>query len=258
MAHTNGNGFTNGSVGKRVALRTTGFGVAEGVSILASLGAFAYVDKISPAGVDALSKTLSKIVVEPYLDNIEWGLSKVCKLEECQHDREKTREQRALDLSHNLVKFNASWAVGMIAKIMARKKMDTALKIPYDNGHSTPWWQFWKMSKPELRLFVADEGVHYGSLLMLNTGVANVTDEFIRTTTNVLEKCGMDHDRAHELATYSLVWELPNVLGFASGTTAIALNEASAAKGHGSWRQYVTKDLGKDLSHAFAGNGRHA
>lgn len=213
-------GNMGNGLGQRVALQSVGLGVAEGVSIITSLGVVAFADQIAGKPLQAVSKMLARTVVEPYLEKIEAGLSAVCKLEECKQDEKFSRSERAEALAHNLIVFGASWAAAMGSKIAARKFCNEHLGISAHEPDA-PWWKFWKMNKADRLIFAADEGVHYGSLLLLNTGAAKHTDDMIRATTDLLMKCGMEEKKAHELATYTYVWEMPNVLGFAAGVGAI-------------------------------------
>lgn len=208
------------TMGQRVALQSVGLGIAEGVSIAASLGVVAFADQIAGRPLQAVSKMLSRTVIEPYLEQIENSIGAVCKLDECKKDESLSRSERAEALAKTIIVFGTSWAAAMGSKIASRKFCNESLGI-VSHEHEGPWWQFWKMNKADRLIFAADEGVHYGSLLLMNTGTARYTDDMIRSTTDLLVKCGMEEKKAHELATYTYVWEMPNILGFAAGVGAI-------------------------------------
>ncbi len=206
---------------QKVGLETAGFIPAEFVSIGVSLGVVAFADKVAPNLVQSVSKVIGKVVIEPYLENIEGALSKVCKLEECQVDKTKTREERAEALAKNTLVFSAAWALSMIAKLETRKFLNNQTGISEDPIAGKKWWQFWKMTTHESIIFGMDESVHYGSLLLMNTAGAKVTDDMISASKNVLVKMGVPEKKAHEVSVMAVVWELPNILGLLSGIGGI-------------------------------------
>ncbi len=217
------NGIVNGKTPwQRVGLETAGFIPAELVSMGVSLGVVAFADTVAPNLVKSVSQTVSKVVFEPYLEYIEGGLGKVCKLDECQVDKNQSREERAEQLAKTTLVFAAAWAVSMIAKIQTRKFLNDKTGISEKPIAGAKWWEFWKMTRHEQIIFGMDEGVHYGSFLLMNTIGAPVTDEMIRATTNVLVKCGVPEKKAHEIAAMGVVWELPNALGLVAGIGGIA------------------------------------
>ncbi len=206
--------------------QSAGFTGAEFVSMGVSLGVVGVADQIAPHALEKASKALSKAVIEPYLDSIEGTLNRLCKLEECKVDTSKSREERAERLAHTTIVFSAAWVISMAAKIATRRVLTQ--KIPAhdpDGAHYRPHpddKKVFKMSKHEWKLLGADEGVHYGSLLLLNTSAAKVTDELIKTSTNILTKCGMPEKKAHELSSMAMIWELPNLLGWGAGVGVIS------------------------------------
>lgn len=200
-----------------VALESAGFAVAEGASMVASLGVVAVADQLFPDLVNKSADVLAKVVVEPNLDFIESTINRVCKLEECKKDESIPREERAHNLAKTGVVFTASWVASMAAKLGTRRVMNGAFGIQ-DHSGSGSWW---RPTRKELILLAADEPVHYGSLLLANTSLAPATDAFIRTTTDVLNKCGVPKEKAHELASYTMIWEMPNFLGLLAGVGAI-------------------------------------
>lgn len=215
------NGHT---VTQNIAMESAGFAVAEVVSMATALGVVAVADQIAPAVVNSASDTLAKYLVLPHLEPIEHMLDKACKLEECRRDDTLSREERARRISKTLVVFGASWAAAMTSKIYTRRHINQHLGIVEPPQEQGKWWEFWKffrLSRKESIILAADESVHYGSLVLANTGAAPVTDEVIRATKNTLIKCGMPEDKAQELSAYTMIWEMPNFLGLLSGLAAI-------------------------------------
>lgn len=214
---------SNGKAASRnIALESLGFTVAEGVSMGTALGVVAVADQVlPPALLDASSKLLARIVIQPLLDPIEAGLGKVCKLKECQRDTSISRQERAEQLAKTLIVFGLSYVASFAAKLHTRRMMNKTFDIPTDALPHTKPWELWKLSRREGFILGADEGVHYGSLILANTLAAETTDDFIRATTNVLVKCGVPEKKAHELAAYTMVWEMPNFLGLVAGLGAI-------------------------------------
>lgn len=212
--HSNGNG--NGYKSplqrrtQRIALESAGFTVAEGASMFTSLGVVAVADVLAPGVLRDASKFVSKHLIEPNLDAIERGIGKVCKLEECKSDEHLTREERSQQLARTLLLFSASWAAGMAAKLGTRRGLNRAFGV-----EAVP------NKRKEFIILAADEVVHYGSLITANMLMPGMTDEFIRTTTDVLEKCGVPKRKAKELSAYCMMWEMPNLLGLLSGLGAV-------------------------------------
>jgi len=226
----------------RIFKESIGFGVAEFVSMGVSLGVVGVADSVAPEMMKDASKFIGRNVIEPHLETIEKLIGRVCKLEECQVDTTKSREQRSEALGRMTILFGASWVGAMLAKLATRRFVNRKLGvIEEDLG--------FKLSKHEKIIFAMDEGIHYGSLLLLNTGAAKHTDSAIRSTASVLQKCGIPEHKAKELATMALVWELPNLLGLGAGIAGIVGN-------HKGW-------WGKSASHAErlaaapAGTGPH-
>ncbi len=202
------------------AKESVNFVLAEGGQILTGLGVIALADQVAPTMLDQASSFIGKTVIQPNLHAIEKGMSSMCRLEECKVDESVPEEERAKRLAHTLMLFGASWVAGMAVKMQTRRGLNRLMDLPSDHDE-VPIWQFWKLSKKEATILVADEGVHYGALLMLNTGIANKTDGLIRATTNILTSCGVPEKKAHELAAFGMIWELPNALGLLAGLGAI-------------------------------------
>lgn len=215
---------------------------AELISMGVSLGVVAVadaVDRVAPNAIKTISSALSKAVFEPYLDTIEWGLSKFCKLESAKVDTHIPRAERAEHLARTTLVFSAAWAASMIAKLNTRSFINDKLGVAEDKYPGKKWWQFWKMTSHEKVIFGMDESVHYGSMLLLNTAGAKVTDDMIHASRNVLVKCGMSDKLANELSHMTFIWELPNALGLASGMGGIY------GIHHHQWDKKVEKNLDK-------------
>jgi len=206
---------------------TAGFTIAEFASMVTSLGVVGVADQIAPGSIRNVSKALSKTVIEPYLDKIESLMGRVCKLEECKVDPSQSRQQRAEQLAHTLIVFGAAWSLSMVAKFATRRAMNHAFGIKDKPIIPTGNWLkdkvlFRILHPDEWRIGLTDELVHYGSLIMLNTGAAPYTDEMIRANTNILKKMGMPEKKAHELSAMAMIWELPNFLGLLAGIGVIS------------------------------------
>lgn len=206
---------------------TVGFTIAEFASMTMSLGVVGIADQIAPGSLRSASKVLSKVVIEPYLDSIESLMSRFCKLEECKVDNSQSREVRAEKLAHTLIVFSTAWSLSMVAKFAARRGMNHVLRVKDKPIIPTGNWLkdkvLFKVLHPdEWRLGLVDEGIHYGSLILLNTKAAPYTDELIKANTNILKKMGVPEKKAHELSSMAMIWELPNFLGLLAGIGVIS------------------------------------
>lgn len=202
---------------KNIAAESGGFIVAEGASMAVSLGVVGIADKVFPNQLKDASKVVSKLCVEPFLDTIEYGLGTVCKLKECQPDKTKPREERAQELAKTMIVFSAAWGLSMLGKVLTRRAYNSAFLGQEAEREAGKF-----LSSHEKRIFLADEGVHYGSILLMNTIGANVTDGMISSLTSFFQKCGMSERKAKEMSSMAIIWELPNALGMAAGVGAIA------------------------------------
>jgi hypothetical protein len=206
-----------------IAKESGGFALAEMVSMSTSLLVVGIADTLAPNMIKDVSKFVGKHVIEPFLDPIESTLGAVCKISECQPDKTKSRAERA----ENMIVFSAAWATSMAAKVATRRIFNRAVGISDD-----PIPAGGLLSAHEKRILLYDEGVHYGSILLMNTAGAKVTDELIASSTNVLTKVGIPEKKAKELSSMAVIWELPNLLGMAAGIGAIFQNHlGSKAKG---------------------------
>lgn len=204
-----------------------GFSVAELVSMGTSLGVVAVADQVAPDLLKTASKALSKVVFEPYLESIERALGTVCKLEECKVDVNEDRQKRAEKLAHTSIVFGSAWALSMVAKFATRRVMNHAFDIKDKPIAKTGNWfmdkiAFKVLHPDEWKIGAADELVHLGSLITVNTAAAKMTDEMIRTNTSILTKCGIPEKKAHEISSMAMIWELPNFLGLLAGLGVIS------------------------------------
>lgn len=202
-----------------------GFCFAEGASMLVSLGVVAMGDQVAPGAIHSLGNVVSKTLIKPNLPLVEKALS-YCKLEECRPDPKDTPDQRADRLGYWTVLFGASWVAGMVAKLQTRRIMNRSFGI-----HDVPqpkadtWWQWCKNQMPtkkEAIILSADDITHYALLGWINTSGAEYTDDMIKATGNMLTKSfGLSPQKAHEVAAYTMIWEMPNLLGLGAGLGAI-------------------------------------
>lgn len=221
------------SARKAIVLESTGFGIAELASMGVSLGAVALADKLIPGSImEKATDTIAKICIEPYLDTIEKTIAK-CKLKECQVDETKSREERACRLARGVVIFGAAYVLSLGAKSVARHWLNESFdvpgqkrKIPASDAkfvdkmvHHIP---FYKWTNEERIIFAADEAVHIGSLIYLNTKASKFTDSHIKTMSKTLEKLGVSPQKAKDVSTMAMVWEVPNFLGMVAGGGVIS------------------------------------
>jgi hypothetical protein len=223
------------STGSKIARESGGFLIAEAASMATGLGVVAIIDSVIPKPIMKFAaKALGKTVVEPFLDPIEKCMSKICKLEECQPDPSKSREERAEGLARTMMVFGLAYVLSMEAKLHTRRAMNKLVgvleELPHGPAANASFWQKVKhygtlshWSPQEKMIFAADEGVHIGSLYLLNNSLAPFTDEMIKSTSKMLQRTtGMDEKKAHEVASMAWVWEAANGLGAVAGIGAIA------------------------------------
>lgn len=212
---------------QKTALESGGLGIAELVSASVSLGVFGLVEKVVPKlhgnAVDVVGK-----VISPYVDNFEWLMSKLCKLEECQPDPTLNHEEKTRRYARLGLLFSEAFAASFIAKIATRRGINGLLGLNHPRAKTGNWFMDHCLpSRHDLLVVAADEGVHIGSMFVMNTVGASYTDYLLHSVTQVLEKTGMSHDKAKEMATMGVVWELPNALGWLAGATKIAYDHTS-------------------------------
>jgi hypothetical protein len=216
-----------------IAKESLGLGVAEFASIATSLGVVAVADDLAPGLIKYASKAISKTCVEPFLDYWEGGLKTICKLEDCQPDLTKSREERAERLAHTIVVFSSAWAASMAAKLAVRKLSNNMTDL---NHHKEPvtgdWFKdkvlYRYLNKHDWAVLSADEGIHLGSLILVNRIVPKNTDDLIRGTSGILQKTlGWSKKRADNVASMGIIWEVPNVMGWLAGVGMIARSHLS-------------------------------
>lgn len=226
------------STRQKIALESGGFLAAEMVSAMTGIGVVAVADMIIPKPIlQGAAKCVAKCVIEPFLEPIENGLSKICKLEECQVDLSKPREVRAEQLARTIILFGAAYAASMEMKLLTRHGINDHFGI--HSGHKEipppPDAKFWDKVKHKVMLrhwsaedkviFAADEGIHLGALYLLNNTLAQQTDSMIHSSSKMLQKyLNWTPEKAHEVASMAWIWEAPNGLGALAGMGIIAGN----------------------------------
>jgi hypothetical protein len=219
MAATPHNDFSGKTPFQRTWMESAGLGAAEVASMGVSLGVIAVADKVAPGLVQGATTIVAKTIVEPYLETIENVLGTICHLEECKPDPKVPREKRAEKLARATVLFGAAFVPSFLTKLAVRRGVNEAVGM--GDGH--PWWKVWKANNHDWKIVGWDEGAHIGSMILLNTGAAKHTDELIRGSTSMLQKIfGVSEQKAHDLASMAMIWELPNAIGLAFGVGAIA------------------------------------
>jgi hypothetical protein len=244
------------TLGGKIIKESGGFMVAEMASAATGLGVVAVADMLIPKPIlKFASQTVSKIIVEPYLDTIESTVSKFCKLKECQVDPDVPRAERAERIAKTMIIFGGAYVASMIVKLGTRRKMNEIAGIiehvPAKLPASATLWDKFKyfgglqfMAPQEKLIFALDEGVHLGSLYLLNNQLAPFTDDMIRRTTRMINKTtGLDEHKSHEIANMAWIWEAANGLGAAAAITAIAGNHA----GNWSTKGWLGKVLANKL-----------
>lgn len=218
------------SVRQDIARESGGFIAAEFTSMGVSLGVVAFMDKVLPKSLmDKVTDIVSKLCIEPYLDTIEKNLAR-CRLEECQVDETKTRQERAHRLANAIVVFGTAYGIALATKFRVRDYVNEKngiikAKTPIPTNlleKIKSYVPFMGYSKDARIIAGADEAIHIGSLIYMNTKASQFTDEHINKLTSTLEKLGVGHEKAKEISTMVMVWEVPNLLGMMAGGTAIA------------------------------------
>jgi hypothetical protein len=213
------------------------FGIAEGVSMVTSLGVVAVADQLVPKELQShVYQAVGKVLEPCLLDSFEWAKSKFCKLEECQVDKSKSREERSQEMAKLILVFGSAWAISMAVKLATRRFLNSKFgvlddkhtpvlakdaSIPKRIAYHTVPWKYW--SPEERMIFTADEGVHYGSIFLMNNQGAAVTDDVIKKTASIIHKVtGFSERKSTEIADMLIIWEAPNFMGMLTGFGAIA------------------------------------
>lgn len=216
---------------KPIVKESVGLGVAEFTSIGAGIGVVAVADQIAPHTIKASTQFVAKHIIEPYLDVIEKGMGALCRLEECQSDKTLSREERSEKIAHAIVLFVPAFLAGYATKVQMRRIMNHLTEVEKMKPNS--WWKIWegmeigKYTPHEKFVIAWDEGVHIGSLLLLNTGASQYTDHLIRGTRSMLEGFGLSKQKANDLASMGMIWEFPNFLGLLAGVGAIGYQHST-------------------------------
>jgi len=226
---TNGNHSINsisgnaGSSGpwKNFASESFGLGAAELVSIGVSLGAIALAPSRDKPG---MLKDASKVVgkcIEPYLDPIERGIRKVCKIEDCQPNMDEPRQKRAEQYARTLILWTGAAIASYGSKIAVRKLINILAKNQEFVNTGKPLRDFFHNylipNDHDMSVFLWDEGIHLGSLFFMNTVGAKQTDHMIHGASSVLQKWGISKERANRTAEMGVIWEGSNIMGFILG-----------------------------------------
>ena len=199
---------------------SSAFVAAEFGSMGVGLGVVALADILVPKQIMThASQVVGQYVVEPFLlKPMDYIMPKICKLEECKIDESQSRKERAEKYGKNIIVFGAAYLVGLGSKIWMRDRLNKWLGI-IDEHQGKSWYD---LSAKAKMIIAADEGVHYGSMLLLNNQMAHFTDYMIRQTTATVHKVtGMEEKKAHDLSMMFWVHDAANVIGAAAGIFAI-------------------------------------
>jgi hypothetical protein len=126
----------------------------------------------------------------------------------------------------------------MIVKLETRKFANAKFDLHDEPRLDKKWWQPWKLTNHEKVIVGMDEGIHYGSIILMNMtgGGAKVTDSAVNSIQSVLQKTGMSERKAKDIANMVVVWELPNALGFLGGVGGImGIHHKNWDKKYGQW-----------------------
>lgn len=246
--HANGNGHGNGNGNghfpwKKFGKETVGLAIAEGASMMVSMGVIATADQIAPNLLKSASKVVGKII-EPYLlDPAEWFMKKACKLEECQPDYNQSREERAERMARFLLISSAAVGSSFVVKLGTRVGMNQMFSVgPAWKNTGNFFKDLWVNLKPrkhDWKVVGGDEGVHLGAFFLMNTFLAKHTDSAIRVLSKTLQTLGYSEEKSKELAAMFMVWEVPNMIGFSAGVGVIALDMKRNGNGNGNGNGHI-------------------
>lgn len=206
---------------KDFGLETAGLFVAEFASMAVSVGSFTFLGEVAPHLMQDVSKAIGKVCVEPFLDNIEKGLQKTCKLKDCQPDFTKSREERAQQYAQYLTLFGISLIAGIATEIGVRKLANNWLGIngATSNGH-TGWRKFVIPNKRDLTIAAIDRGTQLGAIIAVNSIGAKKADVAIDGVKSFLQNTfGWSEERAKKASEMLVVYEAPNWIGFGAATS---------------------------------------
>lgn len=219
---------------QKIRRETLGMGLAEFSSAVFSIGTVAVLEDLSPKLTKATTKFLARYIFVPYLDYAENTLGYVCRLKECQPDQTKSREERAENLARATMLFVPAFVTSWAAKIATRKLTNKFLKV---EDHAPPqsrkWWELHKMmSGKDWTVIGLDEGVHLGAIWLVNAGVPDISDGMLRTTQRIFEKAGVPKEKAKDMASMLVIWELPNVMGWLAGVGGVIHHHTHSVDAH--------------------------
>lgn len=192
---------------------------AEAGSMIVSLGAVGYADKIAPKMVSELTDKIAKKIIEPHLESFEkWGET-LCHVKDCKSDKTQSREDRAKKIARAAVVFAPALAAGVLTKVAIRRGANEKFGMPYEHS----WWKLHKLSEHDFKIFAIDDGVHIGGVVFLNTIGSGIADKMISGATNILHDVfGMEKKRAHDMASMGVLYEVvPNGVGMMAALAAI-------------------------------------
>lgn len=227
--------FVGGTAAHAAANREV---LAHGASTLLDLAVFeaglGAMLAIPEKQLDNWAHFLGKHLVEPYLlDGYESVSKQVCHLKECRIDTSKSRDERAVDAARTMIVYTPPLALSLVAKNEIRHWVHDRFKHP-----STPQCTatlnptlkqqayskipFIGWSPTDRMIGLADEGVLLGSMYVMGNQLSGVSDEMIKSLTGVMKKTfGMSEKKAHELATGTTMWAIPDAMGFLAGSAVI-------------------------------------
>lgn len=194
---------------------------SEGVGAAVFSGA----DYIVPGAVKSASRAVGNGIA-PHLGFIERTLHKACKLKGSLPDMTQAPHVRSEHWGRLFVLFAVSWVASMAAKLTMRQWCNREFKVDHEKEPPNGNWfhdkvLYRNMNKHDWKVVTADEGVHLGSLIVMNTVAAKYTDRVIATIAKILEGLRVKPQKASEMAGYGTVWLVPNALGTLAGLGVI-------------------------------------
>lgn len=78
-----------------------------------------------------------------------------------------------------------------------------------------------KLSGKDWQIIALDEGVHLGALGLVNAGVPEVSDGMLRTSQKIFQRLGFSEEKARDMASMLVIWEVPNVMGWLAGVGGV-------------------------------------
>lgn len=212
-----------------------GFSVAEIAAEGTWLGVAALATMVPEKLMHDVTHAVGKAVVEPFLlDPLEKVMDKVCQIEECKPKPDQSREERAAGMVRAMIIFLPALAASWEVKIRARRLCNNKMGVPHQEVRKLPPGSSFgekvfhhilpkHWAPDEKMIFMIDEGMQLGSMYVLNNQLAPVSDDMIRATTGIAQKLlGMPEKKAHDFATASVIWAVPNAVGAVGAAAVIA------------------------------------